>query len=94
MYIAMGRGKTSPDLNLTPLFYGFFAERSESSLRSAKNVKKNQQEVSDLNRDLGETNSGSGVKWAECSLIMGTISSIFIPDGSVGLWTIIQSAGE
>ena len=41
----------SPDLNLTYLaaFLRFFAERSES-LRSAKNVKK-EQEVSDLNPD-------------------------------------------
>ena len=39
---------------------------------------------------------GSEVKWAECSLIIGTGCWVFslILDSSVGLWVGIQSAGE
>ena len=42
--------KTSPDLNLTPLAAFLRFLPSAARLRSAKNVKK-QQEVSDLNQD-------------------------------------------
>ena len=42
--------------------------------------------------------NGSEVKWAECSLIIGTgcwvqVFSLIL-DSSVGLWVGIQSAGE
>ena len=51
-----------------------------------------------ISPEPGRTNSGSGVKSVECSLITGTGYRVpvfdLIPDNSIGLWVGIRPVGE